>query len=66
MTFSFHSEKGEFDLLDLTGAYVLFQQRQEIKVLGEMDGIKMNMGTFYLDEPKSDTDSTVTSSASTS
>lgn len=60
MTFSFHSEKGEFDLLDLTGAYVLFQQRQEIKVLGEMDGIKMNMGTFYLDEPKSDTDSTVT------
>ena len=60
MTFSFHSEKGEFDLLDLTGAYVLFQQRQEIKVLGEMDGIKMNMGTFYLDEPKSNTDSTVT------
>lgn len=60
MTFSFHSEKGEFDLLDLTGAYVLFQQRQEIKVLGKMDGIKMNMGTFYLDEPKSDTDSTVT------
>nr|DAV12501.1 MAG TPA: hypothetical protein [Caudoviricetes sp.] len=60
MTFSFHSEKGEFDLLDLTGAYVLFQQRQEIKVLGEMDGIKMDMGTFYLNEPKSDTDGTVT------
>ena len=60
MEFSFHSEKGEFDLLDLTGAYVLFQQRQEINVLGEMDGVKMKMGTFYLDEPKSDNDNTVT------
>lgn len=46
---SFRTDSGEFDLLNLTGAYVLFQQRQEVNVNGYIDGIKMDMGTFYLD-----------------
>ena len=56
MEFSFHSEKGEFDLLDLTGAYALFQQRQKISVMAEIDGVKFSMGAFYLDEPKTNSE----------
>ena len=51
LTLSFHTEQGTFDLLDLTGAYVLFQQRQRADVTGWIDGMEMNMGTFYLDKP---------------
>lgn len=59
LTLSFHTEQGAFDLLDLTGAYVLFQQRQRADVTGTIDGMKMNMGTFYLDKPTT-TESIVT------
>lgn len=51
LNLSFHTEEGEFDLLDLTGAYVLFQQRQQADVTGWIDGVEMHMGTFYLDTP---------------
>ena len=51
LNFSFHTEKGEFDLLDLSGAFVLFQQRQSVQVTGRIDETEMNMGTFYLDKP---------------
>lgn len=51
LNLSFHTEEGEFDLLDLTGAYVLFQQRQKADVTGWIDGVKMNMGSFYLETP---------------
>lgn len=47
----FRTDKGEFDLLDLTGAYVLFQQRQRVDVTGEIDGVQRNVGSFYLDTP---------------
>lgn len=59
LTLSFHTEQGTFDLLDLTGAYVLFQQRQRADVTGWIDGMEMNMGTFYLDKPTT-TESLVT------
>lgn len=59
LNLSFHTEKGEFDLLDLTGAYVLFQQRQKADVTGWIDGVEMNMGSFYLETP-STTDNIVT------
>lgn len=51
LNLSFHTEGGEFDLLDLTGAYVLFQQRQQADVTGWIDGVEMNMGSFYLETP---------------
>ncbi len=51
LNLKFRTDKGTFDLLDLTGAYVLFQQRQKVDVAGEIDGVKMNMGSFYLDKP---------------
>ena len=59
LNLSFHTEEGEFDLLDLTGAYVLFQQRQKADVTGWIDGVQMNMGSFYLETP-STTDNIVT------
>lgn len=59
LNMSFHTESGEFDLLDLTGAYVLFQQRQKADVTGWIDGVKMNFGSFYLETP-STTESIVT------
>lgn len=51
LSLQFHTGEGEFDLLDLTGAYVLFQQRQRVDVTGKIDGVTMNMGSFYLDTP---------------
>lgn len=51
LSLQFRTDDGEFDLLDLTGAYILFQQRQRVDVTGEIDGIQMNMGSFYLDTP---------------
>ena len=59
LNLKFRTDKGTFDLLDLTGAYVLFQQRQKVDVSGEIDGVKMNMGSFYLDKPTT-SDSIVT------
>nr|WP_325305649.1 hypothetical protein [uncultured Dysosmobacter sp.] len=59
LNMSFHTEGGEFDLLDLTRAYVLFQQRQKADVTGWIDGVQMNMGSFYLETP-STTDNIVT------
>lgn len=47
----FCTNAGEFDLLDLTGAYVLLQQRQRVDVTGEINGVPMNMGSFYLNTP---------------
>lgn len=51
LNFSFHVKSGEFDLLDLTGAYVLFQQRQKADVTGWINGAEMSLGSFYLETP---------------
>lgn len=51
LNLQFRAENGVFDLLDLTGAYVLFQQRQRVRVYGRISDARMQMGTFYLDEP---------------
>lgn len=55
----FRPDSGAFDLLDLTGAYVLFQQRQRVRVYGIIQDKRLHMGTFYLDEPTA-TDNLVT------
>lgn len=51
MKCSFYAQNGEFNLLDLTGAYVLFQQRQGVTVTGVVNGEEKPMGAFYLDKP---------------
>lgn len=51
MKCSFYAQNGEFNLLDLTGAYVLFQQRQGVTVTGIINGEEKPMGAFYLDKP---------------
>lgn len=62
MTFKFHSADGVFNLLDPAGAYVLFQQRQQITAYENVDGNEMLMGSFYLDEPESESKNTTSMS----
>lgn len=52
--FTFHSASGEFDLLDPSGAYVAFQQRQQVRVREYLDGQVLEMGIYYLQEPQTD------------
>lgn len=48
--FGFHADR-RFDLLDLTGAYAVFQQQQIVRVRQKVDGVRRNMGLFFTDAP---------------
>lgn len=61
--YQFYSPGGEFDMLNLSGAYRAFQQRQEMTVTAEIDGREVDIGTYYLQEAVTDgnvTDTTCT------
>ena len=61
--YRFYSPGGEFDMLNLSGAYRAFQQRQEMSVIAEVDGNEVDVGTYYLQEAVTDgnvTDTTCT------
>ncbi len=47
----FHTDSDKYALMALSGAYILLQERQQVKVTGWINDEKMNMGTFYLDKP---------------
>lgn len=47
----FYTDSDKYALMALSGAYVLLQERQEVKVTGSINGVETNMGTFYLDKP---------------
>ena len=60
--FSFYYPEGEFDLLDLSGAFSLFQQRQRADVTGYIDGQAQFVGSYYLSKVKTgDNEAQVTS-----
>lgn len=61
-TLDFKVHTSDFSILDPQGAYSLLQRKQQVDVVEYMDGVKKNMGTFYLEEPESDTDRTTTMS----
>lgn len=50
LNFSFHSIGNTFDLLNPTGAHVLFQQKQWVRVVETLDGEEIPMGMYYLEE----------------
>lgn len=55
----FYTDSDKYHLLSLSGAHVLLQQRQKIKVTGWIDKERKDMGAFYLDKPTT-TESIVT------
>lgn len=54
LNFKFHSSSGEFSILDMKGVFSLFQKKQWMKAVENVDGVKKEMGTYYLDEPLSE------------
>ncbi len=61
--YRFYSPGGEFDMLNLSGAYRAFQQRQKMSVVEVIDGVETDVGTYYLQEAVTDgnvTDTTCT------
>ena len=58
-----HSKDTEFSVMNPTGIYSLLQQRQPLTAYIYLDGVKKNMGTFYLEDWLNDNDSTITMKA---
>ena len=56
LEFSIFSRDESFNMLNPKGIYKLLQSRQMFKVYEMNDGIEMDMGTFYLDEWKNETE----------
>lgn len=61
-TLEFTAHSKDFSLLDPQGLYSLIQKKQDIEVSLYQDNVKRDMGTFYLEEPESQSDDTVTMS----
>ncbi len=61
-TLNFRIHTSDFAILDPQGAYSLLQKKQQVDVVEYANGIKKPMGTYYLEEPESDTDRTTTMS----
>ncbi len=59
LTLSFHDDKGRFRLLDPSGAYRLFQWKQQVAATATVDGERRGMGIFYLQEMEGEVDSLV-------
>lgn len=59
-TLDFSIYTNDFMILDPQGAYAYLQKKQAAVVTGYMDGIKQNLGTFYMDEIESGSDKITT------
>ncbi len=57
-TLDFRIHTSDFSILDPQGIYSLLQKKQQVEVVEIVDGVRKGMGTFYLEEPESDTDRT--------
>lgn len=56
LEFSIFSRDESFNMLNPKGIYKLLQSRQMFKVYEMNNGVEMDMGTFYLDEWKNETE----------
>ena len=54
LDFTVHSDSDEFNIFNPQGIYNTLQKKQQISVVGTVNGIEHNKGTFYLDEWKSE------------
>lgn len=61
-TLDFKIHTNDFAILDMKGVYALLQRKQSVDVVGIIDSVRKPMGTFYLNEPKSDSNRTTTMS----
>ena len=59
-TLEFKVYTSDFEILNMQGIYSLLQQKQKVNVVEYVNGVEKKMGTFYFDEPESDTDKTTT------
>lgn len=59
-TLDFSIYTNDFMILDPQGAYAYLQKKQAATAVGYIDGIKQNLGTFYMDEIESGTDKITT------
>jgi hypothetical protein len=50
LNFTLYSKDAEFSILNPQGIFSRLQQRQPLKVYEYLDGVKKNIGTYYLDE----------------
>lgn len=50
LDFTLYSENAEFSILNPQGIFTRLQQRQPLRVHRYLDGVKKNVGTYYLDE----------------
>ena len=55
-TLDFELYSDSFKLLDREGKFSLLQQGQRVRVKGDIDGVSLNLGTFYLEEPSAPSD----------
>jgi hypothetical protein len=63
LNLTLHSKDTEFSVMNPTGIYSLLQQRQPLTAYIYLDGIKKNMGTFYLEDWSNDNESTIVMNA---
>ena len=59
LDFVLHNKNSEFSMINPSGIYTLLQERQPLTVHEYLDGVKKNMGTFYLDNWQNETESTI-------
>lgn len=50
LNFTLYSEDAEFSILNPQGIFSRLQQKQPLKIYEYLDGVKKNIGTYYLDE----------------
>ncbi len=63
LDFVLHNKNAEFSIINPSGIYALLQERQPLTAYEYLDGLKKNMGTFYLDDWQNESESTFSMSA---
>lgn len=58
LDFVLHNKNAEFSIINPSGIYALLQERQPLTAYEYLDGLKKNMGTFYLDDWQNESEST--------
>ncbi|HWQ76860.1 MAG TPA: hypothetical protein VN441_16255 [Syntrophomonas sp.] len=61
-TLDFKVHTSDFAILNPQGAWSLLQRKQQVDVVEIVDGVRRDMGTYYLEEPESDSDRTTSMS----
>lgn len=63
LNFQLHSDNADFSILNPQGIYTALQKLQPMSVIGTVDGVDLDYGTFYLTEWQNITETQITMSA---